>query len=179
MQVTASVTNVNPHANPEGEFTDVSRVDKYEISNEEYEKRNDTVLQDLKARRLGRFSPPLATSPTPTHRATPDQTPGKRCIVLHPGGSTTTTKPVGDEPRGTIEFVGKTGFGRGKGGEEVGDWVGVRLDEPVGKNDGSVEGERYFTCQPNHGVFVRPERVVVGDWPEVDEFADMDDQDEI
>lgn len=97
----------------------------------------DTVLQDLKARRLGRFAPPLATSPTPTHRATPDQTPGKRCIVLHPGGSTTTTKPVGDEPRGTIEFVGKTGFGRGKGGEEVGDWVGVRLDEPVGKNDGS------------------------------------------
>ena len=42
-----------------------------------------------------------------------------------------------------------------------------------------VEGERYFTSQPNHGVFVRPERVVVGDWPEVDEFADMDDEDEI
>lgn len=43
----------------------------------------------------------------------------------------------------------------------------------------SVEGERYFTCKPNHGVFVRPERVITGDWPEVDEFADMDDEDEI
>ncbi|KAJ9118556.1 hypothetical protein QFC22_003776 [Naganishia vaughanmartiniae] len=154
-----SVTNINPNANPEGEFTDVSRVDKYEISQDEYEKRNDTVLQDLKARGLGRFAPPSApNSAQSTHHATPEMIVGKRCIVRHLGAN---EDVVGDEPRGTIEFVGRTEFGKGNSQAEDGDWVGVKLDEPTGKNDGS------------------PERIVVGEWPEIDEFADEEDEDEI
>jgi len=43
-----------------------------------------------------------------------------------------------------------------------------------------VNGERYFTSGHMRGVFVRPERVLVGDYPELDEFADMmDSEDEI
>ena len=54
------------------------------------------------------------------------------------------------DKKGKIEYVGETLFKPGV------TWVGIQYDEPVGKNDGSVDGHRYFTCEPNHGAFVRP-----------------------
>ena len=50
---------------------------------------------------------------------------------------------------GFVRFTGTTGFAAGK-------WVGVELDTPTGKHNGTVQGKSYFTCKPGHGVFVRP-----------------------
>ena len=52
----------------------------------------------------------------------------------------------------TVRFIGEASF-------HTGTWIGVELDQAVGKNDGSVNGRRYFQCRPNHGVFVRPSDV--------------------
>ncbi|XP_027843317.2 CAP-Gly domain-containing linker protein 1 isoform X2 [Aphis gossypii] len=55
---------------------------------------------------------------------------------------------VGGTKPGQIAYIGETNFGNG-------DWAGVVLDEPIGKNDGSVSGTRYFQCEPKKGIFAR------------------------
>jgi tubulin-folding cofactor B len=75
--------------------------------------------------------------------------------------------------RGTIRFVGPVPAipFAGVDAETVDPsgplpiWIGIELDEPTGKNDGSVGGKRYFTCPNKTGVFVKPEKVQVGDFP--------------
>ena len=39
--------------------------------------------------------------------------------------------------------------------------LGVELDDPVGRNDGIVQGRRYFSCQSNHGVLCIPGNVTL------------------
>lgn len=56
--------------------------------------------------------------------------------------------------RGVVRFSGSTSFAPGK-------WIGVELDEPLGKNDGTVQGVKYFTCKLPHGMFVRPSLVKI------------------
>ena len=58
------------------------------------------------------------------------------------GSSSATAK------KGTIRFIGETHFA-------TGEWIGVELIEKDGKNDGSLGDVRYFTCQPEYGIFVR------------------------
>ncbi|XP_030413202.1 CAP-Gly domain-containing linker protein 4 isoform X1 [Gopherus evgoodei] len=47
---------------------------------------------------------------------------------------------------GTLRFCGTTEFASGQ-------WAGVELDEPEGKNDGSVGKVQYFKCAPRCGIF--------------------------
>uniref|UniRef100_A0A2K5WX99 Tubulin-folding cofactor B n=1 Tax=Macaca fascicularis TaxID=9541 RepID=A0A2K5WX99_MACFA len=141
-----------------GEYEDVSRVEKYTISQEAYDQRQDTVRSFLKRSKLGRYNEEEraqqeaeAAAPSPRRR------PGQ----LHPVGSRCEVAGVGHSRRGTVMYVGLTDF-------KPGYWIGVRYDEPLGKNDGSVNGKRYFECQAKYGAFVKPAVVTVGDFPEED-----------
>ncbi|XP_039432946.1 restin homolog isoform X11 [Culex pipiens pallens] len=59
---------------------------------------------------------------------------------------------VGGLRPGHIAYIGETHFAPG-------DWAGVVLDEPNGKNDGSISGKRYFQCEAKKGVFSRLTRL--------------------
>ncbi|EIW75236.1 hypothetical protein CONPUDRAFT_85500 [Coniophora puteana RWD-64-598 SS2] len=145
---TLKVVDTNPSTSFTGQLTDVSQVEKFELSNEEYAKRQDSVLAYKMRHKVGRFAEEDA-SPQPIPKL--DVTVGSRCEVE--------STEEDFKKRGTVRFVGPTNFAK------TGVWIGVEYDEPIGKNDGSVQGERYFTCLPSHGAFVRPDRVNVGDFP--------------
>ncbi|XP_044734295.1 dynactin subunit 1 isoform X2 [Chrysoperla carnea] len=60
------------------------------------------------------------------------------------------------ECRGTISYVGFPTFASGK-------WIGVILDEPKGKNDGTVKGQQYFQCEENCGIFLKQTQLTLLD----------------
>ncbi|KAF7699280.1 tubulin-folding cofactor B [Silurus meridionalis] len=143
-----------------GAFSDVSKVEKYEIPDELYEKRSDSVRNFKKNMKIGRFNEEnmakleetLSQKENEEKAALALITVGKRCQVQVAGQPTKI---------GTVMFAGTADF-------KPGYWVGVKYDEPLGKNDGSVNGKRYFECEPNYGAFVKPLSVTVGDFPEED-----------
>jgi dynactin 1 len=55
--------------------------------------------------------------------------------------------------QGLIKYIGPIHVAEGN-------WLGIELSSPHGKNDGSVRGERYFDCPPAHGLFVRDTNIV-------------------
>ena len=172
-----------------GGLEDVSLVEKFELTDEEYMKREDNARK-YKAKMQ-------AADPTWTFgnaiakrkaaiakenkenagagsgelaielRRDADLVVGARCAVL-PG-----------ERRGTVRYLSDTSPQEQEdvslllteATDEVALWVGVELDEPLGRNDGSVKGRVLFVCEPNRGVLVRQKNVVVGDYPEIDPFA--------
>mmetsp|Transcript_87441 Transcript_87441/g.245448 ORF Transcript_87441/g.245448 Transcript_87441/m.245448 type:complete len:259 (+) Transcript_87441:65-841(+) len=89
----------------------------------------------------------MASLVSPTKRPSvleavqPSQVVGARAFVM-------------GKHRGTIRFVGETKFAPGN-------WIGVELDEPAGKNDGTVQGVSYFKCEPLKGLFCRPSALSV------------------
>jgi tubulin-folding cofactor B len=122
-------------------------VEKFELSPEEYEKRTGPALISLpdsfgrltplvpsgtlkaykQHHKLGRFASPSPPSTSPPASAGNisliDQCVGSRCQVRDAGGP---------QRRGTIRFVGRTRFGK----QDESTWVGIELDNPLGRNDG-------------------------------------------
>lgn len=152
----------------EGEDPDFRR---FELTDEEYAIKKGTV-KDFKMRnKLGQYSDDagslaekkarqLKEKCEQEERALESIEIGARCQVRVANAPTRLA---------CVKYKGELGKGENK---KPGYFVGVRYDEPLGKNDGSVDGHRYFECPPNYGGFVKPEFVTCGDFPEenFDEF---------
>ncbi|XP_063242869.1 tubulin-folding cofactor B-like [Bacillus rossius redtenbacheri] len=146
-------------------FGDKQDVEKFQLSDDLYSKRSDTVRAYLERNKLGKYNEEEQKKLDEKRRQEEQQEeeaakkmkPGDRCEVAIPG------KPV---RRGCVRFVGKVEFSSGW-------WVGVQYDEPFGKHDGMVNGVKYFECPPKYGSFVKPAHITVGDFPE--ETAELDE----
>ncbi|KAH9252907.1 hypothetical protein BASA81_009063 [Batrachochytrium salamandrivorans] len=136
------IVDTDPHsASLRGALEDVSLVEKYVMDDETYEQRENTVRKFMQQKRAER----PAQLPLPEGMVV-----GKRCEV-NPGGRRGEIRFVGVVPELDAELI----------------WAGVRLDEPVGKNDGVIKARRVFACPPKHGVFCKPENVDInGLFPE-------------
>ena len=80
---------------------------------------------------------------------------------------------IGKDPevKGTVQYVGQTTFASGY-------WVGLYLDTPTGKNDGSIQGVQYFECPPFHGLFVRPGQLRIIDENNIGDDGVVDDDEQ-
>ncbi|KAK2958655.1 putative Tubulin-folding cofactor B [Blattamonas nauphoetae] len=104
---------------PQTEFSDLadtSKVKKFELDEEQYESRPDS-FRKFKERNQGLFQKKEPSKEAKSEEPDfPEDIVGKRCQI--PG-----------DRRGTVRFVGKLP-------KKAGIFVGVELDEPLGKNDG-------------------------------------------
>merc|ERR1712179_68535 len=152
-----------------GEFEDVSKVEKYEISEGDYANRTDSVRAFKQRMKMGQFA---EVDPEEKARREAEkkkkEDDEKALAESIKAGNRCEVAVQGQMPRrGTVMYSGLTDF-------KPGYWIGIKYDEPVGKNDGSVQGRKYFECQPKYGGFVKPNLVKVGDFPEEDLFDDED-----
>ncbi|KAH8279381.1 tubulin-folding cofactor B [Drosophila bipectinata] len=145
---------------------DNATVEKFELTKDQYDQRTNSVRNYLKQNKLGKYNEEEMAQAEEKRRQQAEemQKRAELCIV---GSRCEVTVPGNPRRRGTIRYNGELD---GKSGV----FIGVEYDEPLGKNNGSVAGKAYFTCQPNYGGFVSPLSVTVGDFPK-EEF-NLDDE---
>ncbi|OHT10437.1 CAP-Gly domain containing protein [Tritrichomonas foetus] len=139
-----------------GDLNDVSKVEKFEITDEDYDQRKGTFREWKRQHGIavkGEVKSPNDSPPEGVEI-------GNRCEVELADKS---------HNRGVVRFIGKTEGSKGY-------WIGVELDEPFGTNNGSLKGKKYFECDDNFGVFLRAARVKVGDYPPIDWEAELADE---
>ncbi|KAL4452171.1 hypothetical protein ABPG75_007833 [Micractinium tetrahymenae] len=168
-----------------GWLEDVSKVEKYVMSDEAYAARDNTYRKYKEARLAADPSWTLAKEMAARKAAAGGAPqPGPAAALQAPADDSTgaeeaTAVEVGARceveggRRGVVQYVGRVES------LPLGWWVGVQYDEPVGKNDGSVKGRRYFECPQNYGGFVRPNLVCTGDFPPFDEELGFSSGDEL
>jgi len=141
-------------------FADTSAVEKFEMSKEDYDNREDSVQAFKKRNKMGRFNPEVQAK-----LAAQSEENKELALKMNVGERCEARTPKQPPRRGEVMFIGEVEF-------KDGYWVGLKFDEPVGKHDGLVQGKRYFKCDNKYGAFCQPRFVEVGDFPPEMDFSD-------
>ena len=145
------------------EFSDVSKVQKYEISEEDYSKRDDSV-RTFKQRMAAAGHKGFQNN---QGDSVYEDFMKEESEVIQVESRCKTS--VG-ERLGCVKYVGKVpGLGAGF-------WIGVLLDEPTGDSNGKHKNKTYFEAGDKCAMFVRPTDLTVGDFREKDPFVEEDDE---
>lgn len=138
--------------------------ERFKLSDEEYAKKSGTLKEFLSKNKLGQYDADMKEQ---KERQAKEKIEKEKQLVdlMKVGSRCQVTAPGAPTRLGTVMYLGTLG-------DKPGYFVGVKYDEPLGKNDGSVDGKRYFECLPKYGGFVKPDCVTCGDFPEenLDEF---------
>ena len=65
--------------------------------------------------------------------------------------------------KGVVKYIGFPKLSSESYSNFDGCWVGVALEEPNGNHNGTFNGERFFTCESNHGIFTRADNLELGE----------------
>lgn len=132
------------------EVTDVSRIKKYVMDDETYDARENTVREYKRKQREALIAQGLLQPEEPKDYPKFTGQVGDRCRTLLDGFN----------HNGVVRWFGEVpGLRPGQ------QWVGIELDEPFGRNDGTVKGVRLWECRAGHGLLVRVPDCEVGDFP--------------
>ncbi|XP_053604427.1 tubulin-folding cofactor B [Plodia interpunctella] len=148
------------------DFDGSDSAERFRLSEEEYEKKGDTLRAFLQRNRLGKYNEEEMTKLREQQQKELEEEARLAEAVLV-GARCEVRVPQLGARRAVVRYNGPLDGAKGL-------WIGVQYDEPRGKNDGSVNGKRYFTCPPKYGGFVKPVYVTVGDFPE--EECNLDDE---
>lgn len=167
------IKDTDPHSiSLHGGLEDVSQVEKYVMEDEEYDKLQNSVRaikRREQAKAAAEKAARIAAGEEIPNEVAPEAVELSLEEVLQsmPVGSRCEVAPGGR--RGTIAYIGSVAGLKGT-------WIGVSLDEPLGANDGTKDGKRYFECAGlKYGCFAKSEKVEVGDFPPRDPFASDDE----
>jgi len=127
----------NDPNNTVAQLQDTSQIEKYKMSEDAYNQREQTYRK---------YKEQQATAV-----ATIEE---QELQNIHVGDACDIPSEDGSLRAGEVAYKGPIDGSKGF-------WVGVKLSLPQGKNDGSVKGTRYFTCETNHGVFVKPNKIIL------------------
>lgn len=156
-----------------GGLENISLVEKFVMSDADYDKRPDSIRNYKK--KMRETDPYFTLLPENRREPSVSKAPGVETLEPFNVGDRCEVAP--GSRRGRIEWKGLCPvIGPGA-------WIGVKLDEPLGKCDGSVgfgkHEKRLFTCEQKYGAFVRPDKCTVGDFAEIDPLDELSSEDEI